>query len=288
MKDTLRGLKLTTVCEEARCPNIGECWGGKADADGKATPSTATIMLLGDKCTRACKFCSVGTARNPPPPDVNEPENTATAIAAWGVDYIVLTSVDRDDLADGGSAHFARTVQLIKLKSPHVLVECLTPDYHGDMAAVTTVATSGLDVYAHNVETVRDLQMYVRDPRANYEQSLSVLAHAKSVAPHVVTKSSLMLGLGERDDEIEQTMRDLRAISVDCLTLGQYMQPTKRHLLVKEYITPAKFAHWQQVGESMGFAYVAAGPLVRSSYRAGEFFIKNFVDQKRRRHTATV
>ncbi|XP_076467724.1 lipoyl synthase, mitochondrial-like [Babylonia areolata] len=275
LKSSLRNLKLHTVCEEAKCPNIGECWGG---ASGTAT---ATIMVLGDTCTRGCRFCSVKTAKNPPPPDPNEPVHTAQAISEWGLDYVVLTSVDRDDMPDGGAAHFAQTVMEIKQRKPEVLVECLTPDFRGDLVAVDTVANSGLDVYAHNVETVAELQRLVRDPRANYQQSLGVLKRAKEGRPQMVTKTSLMLGLGETDDQILRVMEDLRKIDVDCLTLGQYMQPTKRHLKVKEYLHPDKFHHWEEVGNKMGFAYTASGPLVRSSYKAGEFFIKNLLEKKR-------
>ncbi|XP_005093392.1 lipoyl synthase, mitochondrial [Aplysia californica] len=276
LKKSLRNLNLHTVCEEARCPNIGECWGG-----GEHATATATIMVLGDTCTRGCRFCSVKTARNPPPPDPEEPVNTAAAIAEWGLDYVVLTSVDRDDMPDGGAAHFAQTVREIKSRNSSILVECLTPDFRGDMEAVTVVADSGLDVYAHNVETVEAMQWMVRDPRANYAQSMAVLTHVKKRHPKMVTKTSIMLGLGETDDQILQTMEDLRKIDVDCLTLGQYMQPTKRHLKVKEYVHPDKFQYWQEVGDKLGFAYTASGPLVRSSYKAGEFFLKNLLEQRK-------
>ncbi|XP_077984180.1 lipoyl synthase, mitochondrial-like [Glandiceps talaboti] len=275
LKKQLRSLKLHTVCEEARCPNIGECWGG-----GEHETATATIMVLGDTCTRGCMFCSVKTARAPPPPDANEPINTAEAIASWGLDYVVLTSVDRDDIKDGGASHFAQTVIEVKKRNPELLVECLTPDFRGDLDAVATVAKSGLNVYAHNVETVEALQRAVRDPRANYKQSLSVLEHVKKVTPQMLTKTSIMLGLGERDDEVLQTMKDLRSINVDCVTLGQYMQPTKRHLKVKEYVTPEKFKYWEEMGNQLGFVYTASGPLVRSSYKAGEFFIQNILKKK--------
>nr|XP_011440930.2 lipoyl synthase, mitochondrial [Crassostrea gigas] len=276
LKENLRDLKLHTVCEEAKCPNIGECWGG---AKGTAT---ATIMVLGDTCTRGCRFCSVKTARNPPPPDPLEPVNTAKAIASWGLDYVVLTSVDRDDLPDGGAAHFAETVREIKKSKSEMLVECLTPDFRGNMDCVATVAESGLDVYAHNVETVEDLQWLVRDPRANYQQSLEVLKFVKSHTPDLVTKTSIMLGLGESDDQVMRVMEDLRRIGVDCVTLGQYMQPTKRHLKVKEYVHPDKFQHWEDVGNKLGFAYTASGPLVRSSYKAGEFYLKNLLKSRRK------
>uniref|UniRef100_A0A3B3BZU8 Lipoyl synthase, mitochondrial n=1 Tax=Oryzias melastigma TaxID=30732 RepID=A0A3B3BZU8_ORYME len=276
LKNTLRDLNLHTVCEEARCPNIGECWGG-----GEYATATATIMLMGDTCTRGCRFCSVKTARRPPPLDPDEPYNTAKAIAAWGLDYVVLTSVDRDDISDGGAAHFSKTVSNLKERNPQILVECLTPDFRGDLVAVETIALSGLDVYAHNVETVRELQRYVRDPRANFDQSLSVLKHAKKVKPTLLTKTSIMLGLGETDEQILNTLTELREAGVDCLTLGQYMQPTKRHLKVEEYIPPERFAHWEEVGTKMGFVYTASGPLVRSSYKAGEFFLKNLLKNRK-------
>ncbi|RKP27946.1 hypothetical protein SYNPS1DRAFT_32316 [Syncephalis pseudoplumigaleata] len=272
IRNNLRDLNLHTVCEEAKCPNISDCWGG-----GEHQTATATIMLMGDECTRACRFCSVKTSKTPKPLDPNEPENTAVAISRWGVDYIVLTSVDRDDLADGGAEHFARTIRVLKERSPQILVECLTGDFQGNLDSVATVAQSGLDVYAHNVETVEGLQRYVRDRRAGYRQSIGVLEHAKKVRPGLFTKTSIMLGCGETDDEVLQTMKDLRAADIDCLTLGQYMRPTRKHMKVAEYITPEKFTHWQQVGEQLGFKYVASGPLVRSSYKAGEFFISNIL-----------
>jgi len=275
LKEDLRGLKLSTVCEEARCPNIGECWGGE-----KGT-ATATIMLMGDTCTRGCRFCSVKTARAPPPLDPEEPRNTAVAVAKWGLDYVVLTSVDRDDVADAGSSHIAQTIRELKKEKPSLMVECLSPDFAGDEACVQRVAESGLDVFAHNIETVERLTPGVRDPRAKYRQSLAVLEAAKTCVPDLVTKTSIMLGLGETDEEVETTMRELRGAGVDCLTLGQYMQPTKRHLKVKEYVTPAKFRQWEELGKSLGFLYTASGPLVRSSYKAGEFFIKNIVDSRK-------
>ncbi|XP_056010546.1 lipoyl synthase, mitochondrial-like isoform X1 [Ostrea edulis] len=281
LKENLRDLNLHTVCEEAKCPNIGECWGG---AKGTAT---ATIMVLGDTCTRGCRFCSVKTARNPPPPDPMEPVNTAKAITSWGLDYVVLTSVDRDDLPDGGAAHLAETVREIKKNKSDILVECLTPDFRGDMTCVAKVAESGLDVYAHNVETVEDLQWLVRDPRANYKQSLNVLKFVKSNKQNLVTKTSVMLGLGETDDQIMRVMEDLRKIDVDCVTLGQYMQPTKRHLKVKEYVHPDKFKYWEEVGNKLGFAYTASGPLVRSSYKAGEFYLKNLLKSRRKKEVSS-
>ncbi|XP_047003571.1 lipoyl synthase, mitochondrial isoform X1 [Schistocerca americana] len=280
IKDQLRQLNLHTVCEEARCPNIGECWGG-----GTHGTATATIMLLGDTCTRGCRFCSVKTSRTPPPPDPNEPLHTATAIASWGLDYVVLTSVDRDDLPDGGSYHFATTVMELKKQNPEIMVECLVPDFRGDLNAVKTIVESGLDVFAHNIETVEALTPFVRDRRARYQQSLTVLKGAKEIKQDLITKSSIMLGLGETDEEIRKTLEDLRAMGVDCVTLGQYMQPTKRHLKVVEYVHPEKFKHWERVGNEMGFLYTASGPLVRSSYKAGEFFISSII-KKRKAHSA--
>ncbi|KAF7820381.1 lipoyl synthase, chloroplastic [Senna tora] len=284
IKESLSHLKLNTVCEEAQCPNIGECWNGGGDGI-----ATATIMLLGDTCTRGCRFCAVKTSRNPAPPDPMEPENTAKAIASWGVDYIVLTSVDRDDIPDGGSGHFAQTVKAMKNLKPEIMVECLTSDFRGDLKAVETLVHSGLDVFAHNIETVKRLQRIVRDPRAGYEQSLSVLNHAKRSKEGMITKTSIMLGLGESDEELKEAMADLRSIDVDILTLGQYLQliqnmfslqPTPLHLTVKEYVTPEKFAFWKEYGESIGFRYVASGPLVRSSYRAGELFVQTMVRER--------
>ncbi|KAJ2314560.1 hypothetical protein IWW52_004256, partial [Coemansia sp. RSA 2704] len=275
IRKTLRELKLHTVCEEARCPNMGECWGG-----GKHGTATATIMIMGDTCTRGCRFCSVKTSKTPGALDANEPDNVARALAAWGLDYVVLTSVDRDDLADFGAAHFAHTVRSIREQAPQLMIECLTPDFQGQLPLVEQVADSGLDVFAHNVETVEGLQRMVRDYRANYKQSMSVLEHAKRHKPTLLTKSSIMLGVGETDAEVLQTLRDLRAAGVDIVTLGQYMRPTKRHMKVHEYVTPEKFAHWEQVGKDLGFVYAASGPLVRSSYKAGEFFISEILRKR--------
>ncbi|XP_066583642.1 lipoyl synthase 1, mitochondrial isoform X2 [Prorops nasuta] len=279
IKSQLRTLKLSTVCEEARCPNIGECWGG-----GDHGTATATIMLMGDTCTRGCRFCSVKTARAPPPLDPEEPVNTAIAVTEWGLDYIVLTSVDRDDLTDGGASHIATTVNELKKRS-NILIECLVPDFRGNTDCVRKIVESKLDVYAHNIETVERLTPFVRDRRAQYRQSLSVLEAAKKFNADLITKSSIMLGLGETDEEIEQAMKDLRNAGVDALTLGQYMQPTKRHLKVIEYITPGKFDYWKKVGEQQGFLYTASGPLVRSSYKAGEFFLTNVLKERRREQT---
>lgn len=272
LKSDLKHLKLNTVCEEAKCPNIGECWGGPSP--------TATIMLMGEHCTRGCRFCSVKTAKEPPPLDPMEPANTAEAIASWGLDYVVLTSVDRDDLPDGGSNHFAETVREIKRRKPSVLVECLTPDFQGNKPLVETVAVSGLDVYAHNIEAIERMQ-WVRDPRAGYRQSLGVLEYVKKNHPDIITKTSLMVGWAETDEEIRKTMKDSRDAGIDCFTIGQYMQPTKRHIRIKEYVHPEKFKHWEEMGKEMGFLFVASGPLVRSSFKAGEFFLKNVLNKRR-------
>ena len=276
LKATVKELGLATVCEEARCPNIGECWGGK-----KGT-ATATIMLMGDTCTRGCRFCAVKTSRTPAPLDAHEPEKVSTAIAKWGLDYVVLTSVDRDDLADGGSAHIAQTISLLKQKNPALLVECLTPDFQGNLEHVRAVAGSGLDVYAHNIETVEGLQRFVRDRRAGYQQSLSVLSFVKRAFPHLLTKTSIMLGCGEQADEVLQTLRDLRQAGVDVVTFGQYLRPTPKHMKVAEYVKPEEFERWQREAEALGFVYVASGPLVRSSYKAGEFYLQNVIESRRK------
>lgn len=276
LKRDVKELKLSTVCEEAKCPNIGDCWGGK-----DKSKATATIMLLGDTCTRGCRFCSVKTDRTPAKPDPLEPLNTATAIQRWGLGYVVLTTVDRDDLLDGGSHHLAETVRQIKEKSPKTLVETLSGDFRGDLAMVDIMAQSGLDVYAHNLETVEELTPHVRDRRATYRQSLSVLERAKETVPDLVTKTSLMLGLGETDEQVLQTLKDLREIKCDVVTFGQYMRPTKRHMKVVEYVRPEKFEYWKNVALDLGFLYCASGPLVRSSYKAGEAFIENVLRKKK-------
>ena len=294
LRDTVRELGLATVCEEAKCPNIGECWGGGGDDDGGV--ATATIMIMGDTCTRGCRFCAVKTSRTPPPLDPEEPQKVAKAIRQWGLDYVVLTSVDRDDLPDQGANHFRRVVQALlerdddddEKDDEKLWIEALTPDFQGNLDLVERVATSGLHVHAHNVETVERLTPLVRDRRANYQQSLRVLQHTKTVLgsndndnKSVLTKTSLMLGLGERHDEICATLEDLRNAGVDVVTFGQYLQPTKRHLPVQEYVTPETYDEWKRVAEEdYGFAYAASGPLVRSSYRAGEFFLKNLLKKQ--------
>ncbi len=271
LKGLLRTLDLHTVCEEAHCPNVWECWGG----------GTATIMLMGDLCTRGCRFCAVKSGNPHGLLDLEEPRKVAEALADPGLTYIVLTSVDRDDLPDGGASHFARTIREIKSRNPDILIEAHIPDFQGDLEAVRTVVDAGPDVLDHNLETVRRLQSVARDPRANYEQSLAVLRAAKSMRPHLFTKSSLMLGLGETHEEVLGAMRDLRANGVDLLTLGQYLRPSDWHLPVQEYVAPEAFDELRAAGEALGFLYVAAGPLVRSSYRAGEFFLEKAVRERR-------
>ncbi len=257
--------KLSTVCQEAHCPNIGECWNS----------GTATIMLMGSVCTRACKFCAVDTGNPKGWLDKEEPENTAKSVELMGLRYIVLTSVDRDDLKDGGAAHYAACISAIKQRTPEVIVEALTPDFDGVEAHIETVLDSGLEVFAQNVETVRRLTYPVRDKRAGYEKTLRVLEYAKQYRPDVITKTSIMVGLGETDEEIFETFDDLRAIGVDIVTLGQYLRPTKNHLPVERYVTPETFNHYRDVGLSKGFMEVPSGPMVRSSYRADRVFEKN-------------
>lgn len=263
----LRAHGLHTVCEEARCPNQGECWAG----------GTATFMVLGDVCTRGCRFCAVKTHRNGLPVDDREPQKVADAAVAMGLRYVVLTMVDRDDLSDGGADHVARTIAAIKARDPAILVEALTGDFAGDDGALATCLAGGPDVFAHNLETVERLTPRVRDHRCDYRRSLRVLQRAKELRPGVVTKSSLMLGLGETEHEVEQAMDDLRAHGVDVLTLGQYLRPSLKHLPVKEHLPPARFAALERRALRKGFLYVAAGPLVRSSYKAGEYFLMHLL-----------
>ncbi len=263
VRETLRGLKLHTVCQEAHCPNVAECWGG----------GTATVMLMGDTCTRGCRFCHVKTSAHPLPLDPDEPRHLAEAVSELRLDYIVVTSVDRDDLPDGGAAHFAEAIRQLK-RIPGLLVEVLTPDFQGDAEAVRTVGRAAPDVFANNIETVRRLTPVVRDAKAGYDQTLGVLVQMKREFPRIATKSSIMVGLGESEAEVDETMADLRAAGVEILTLGQYLRPSAWHLPVVEFVTPEKFAAYRAVGERRGFRYVASGPLVRSSYRAGELFVK--------------
>lgn len=273
IKKILRQRQLYTVCEEAHCPNIGECW----------ETGTATFMLMGDVCTRGCRFCAVKSGKPLVPPDPNEPQKLAEAVAEMNLDYVVLTSVDRDDLPDGGASHFAKVIQTIKQTSPHTLVEALIPDFQGSYSALDKVIRAGAEVIAHNIETVERLTPTVRDQRATYQQSLQVLSCLKKMAPHSYTKSSLMLGLGETLDELKKTLRDLRTSHVDILTIGQYLQPTQKHAPVHEFVTPECFEQYKQEAEDLGFLYVASGPLVRSSYRAGEFFVKSMLERSLKR-----
>lgn len=274
IKQVLRERQLVTVCEEARCPNIGECW----------NTGTATFMIMGDTCTRGCRFCAVKTARRGQDLDLLEPQKIAESVAAMNLDYVVLTSVDRDDLPDGGAAHFAQTIRAIKAAHPRVIVEVLIPDFKGDEAALQAIIDAQPEVIAHNLETIQRLTPTVRDPRATYEQSLKVLARVKELDPTRYTKSALMVGLGESEAELLEAMDDMRADQVDILTIGQYLRPTRKHLPVEEYLPPEYFARLQSAAESKGFLFVASGPLVRSSYRAGEYFIKHHIQQKEDAH----
>lgn len=273
LKEVLRERKLVTVCEEARCPNIGECW----------DTGTATFMVMGDTCTRGCRFCAVKTARKGQPLDIHEPAKIAEAVAAMNLDYVVITSVDRDDLPDQGAGHFAETILQTRAAHPSIITEVLIPDFRGDADALNTLIASQPDVIAHNIETIERLTPFIRDARATYRQSLEVLRSIKQQDPTRYTKSALMVGLGETEAELSQAMDDLRAIDVDILTIGQYLQPTKKHIEVKEFVTPEQFERLQKIGESKGFLFVASGPLVRSSYRAGEFFIKNTIEKQRKK-----
>ncbi|MFC7212301.1 lipoyl synthase [Natronoarchaeum sp. GCM10025321] len=266
IKQTLRDRDLHTVCEEANCPNMGECWSGN---DG---PGTATFMLMGHKCTRSCGFCDVETGGGEPL-DPDEPSEVAGAVAEIGLDYVVLTSVDRDDLPDQGASHFAETIREIKRRDPETLVEVLIPDFQGEPELIRKIIDAEPDVIAHNIETVQRLQGKVRDPRAGYEQSLRVLEQVERESD-VYTKTSIMLGHGEHDHEVYQTLADLREADVDVVTFGQYLRPSADHLPVGEYVHPDKFDTWQRVAEEeLEFLYCASGPMVRSSYKAGELFV---------------
>ena len=265
IKSQVNEKKLNTVCEEAHCPNISECW----------SAGTATFMLMGSVCTRACKFCSVDTGNPKGWLDLDEPMNTAKAVQVMGLKYVVLTSVNRDDLEDGGAEHFAQTVKLIKELNPGTAVEALTPDFKGLSSSIHTLVNCGLEVFAQNIETVRRLTHPVRDIRAGYEQTLEVLAESKRINPKVLTKTSLILGLGETDQEIEETMDDLIKNKVDILTLGQYLRPTLNHLPIERWVTPEEFEIYREIGLKKGFLEVVSGPMVRSSYRAERALEKN-------------
>ena len=265
VRQTVDQHRLSTVCEESHCPNMNECWSN----------GTATIMLMGSVCTRACKFCSVDTGNPNGWLDKEEPANAAKSVQLMNLKYVVLTSVDRDDLVDGGSGHYADCIREIKKINPSTAIEALTPDFSGNLQSVATVVNSGLQVFAQNVETVERLTRKVRDPRAGYEQSLDVLDFAKKENSSILTKTSLMLGLGESEDEIKESMDDMRDRDVDILTLGQYLQPTKNHLPVERWVHPDQFAAYREYGLNLGFIEVAAGPMVRSSYRADRILEKN-------------
>ena len=276
IKHKAREMGLHTVCEEAQCPNIGECWGG----------GTATFMVMSDICTRGCRFCAVNTKRIGPPLDTGEPTKLANTIAAMGLDYVVVTSVNRDDLPDQGAGHFASCIQEIRAKSPETMIEVLIPDFQGRPELIQQVVEASPNVIAHNIETIERLTPSVRDPRAGYRQSLSVLNNLKQKDPHGYTKSSIMVGLGETEEEVITAMADLRAVGTDFLTLGQYLKPGTKHLKVKDYIEPEQFDRYREVGEGLGFRYVASGPLVRSSYKAGEFFIRQHIENTQLKRNA--
>jgi lipoic acid synthetase len=265
VKQQVKEKRLNTVCEEGMCPNISECWSN----------GTATFMLMGSVCTRACKFCSVDTGNPKGWLDYEEPKNTARAVSVMGLKYVVLTSVNRDDLPDGGAEHYAQTVKAIKASNPNTAVEALTPDFKGIYTSIETIVNSGIEVFAQNMETVERLTHPVRDIRAGYQQTLDVLAESKRINPNVLTKTSLILGLGETDDEIEKTMDDLIANNVDILTLGQYLRPTLNHLPIEKWVTPEEFNYYRDLGLRKGFLEVVSGPMVRSSYRAERVLEKN-------------
>ncbi len=272
LKNISKTLGLATVCEEAKCPNISECWAG----------GTATFMVMGEVCTRGCRFCAVKTGNPNSWLDHEEPQKLANVISKANWEYVVLTSVDRDDLPDGGAAHFAACVSAIKAACPTIIVEVLIPDFQGQEDPLKTLLASRPDVVAQNIETVERLTHPVRDRRAGYQQTLTLLQRVKTWEPDIFTKSSIMLGLGETDEEVRACIADLRAHGVDILTLGQYLQPTHKHLPVERFVTPEQFKEWQQVAEEeFGFLYCASGPLVRSSYRAGEFFMKGAVEARK-------
>lgn len=267
LKETFRALDLHTVCEEARCPNVGECW----------TEGTATLMLLGDTCTRGCRFCAVATGNPRGAVDVREPEHVARAIARLELQYVVLTMVDRDDLLDGGASHVARTVTRLRELRPDILIETLLGDFDGHRDYVNVAADARPDVFAHNVEVVRRLQRSIRDVRCGYDKSLDVLKWAKERVPGIVTKTSLMVGIGETDDEVLETLSDIRTAGVDLVTLGQYLRPTPKHAAVDRYVTPEAFARYAEAATALGFPYVASAPLVRSSYKAAEVFVRSIL-----------
>ncbi len=258
LKQLVNARRLHTVCEEAKCPNIFDCWSRR----------TATFMILGDVCTRACRFCAVTSGR-PVELDIGEPLRVAESVAQLGLRHAVITSVDRDDLADGGAGMFARTIKAIRRRSPATTIEVLTPDFQGDLAAVQTVVEARPDIFNHNTETVPRLYARIR-PKAVYANSLALLQHVKRLAPEMVTKSGLMVGLGETEDELLDVFRNMRAHDIDVLTVGQYLRPSKKHADVARYYRPEEFVQLKQHAMEMGFAHVEAGPMVRSSYHADE------------------
>jgi len=267
VKSIVESNSLSTVCEESHCPNIGECWNN----------GTATIMIMGSVCTRACKFCAVDTGNPKGYLDPNEPSHSANAVKLMDLDYVVITSVDRDDLSDGGANHYAQCIREIKKINPSTAVEALTPDFNAKLDDIKKVAASGLDVFAQNMETVKRLTKKVRDPRAGYQKTLDVLSTVKEISPFVLTKSSIMLGLGETETEVITAMKDLKKSQVDILTLGQYLSPTRYHLPVERFVHPGEFEFFRDQGLKMGFTEVVSGPLVRSSYRADKVFNQNNV-----------
>jgi lipoyl synthase len=270
LKETFRALDLHTVCEEARCPNVGECW----------SEGTATIMLLGDVCTRGCRFCAVTTGDPRGAVDVREPEHVARALSKMSLQYVVMTMVDRDDLLDGGASHVGRTVSRLRELRPDMLVETLLGDFGGHMDYVDVTVDAKPHVWAHNIEVVERLQRTIRDVRCGYDKSLNVLKRVKARDATMITKSSIMVGVGETDEEVLQTMKDLKSAGVDIVTLGQYLRPTPKHAEVKRFVTPETFASYEAEARALGFAYCASGPLVRSSYKAAEVFVKAFLETK--------
>ena len=267
IKETLQKHDLHTVCESAHCPNISECWSG----------GTATFMILGDTCTRGCKFCNIKTGFPGKKIDENEPYKIANAVKKWGLGYIVVTSVNRDDLPDQGSEHFAKCIK--ELKKENIIVEVLIPDFKGDLICLKKIIDAKPNVIAHNIETVKKFQRKIRDPRANYEQSLKVLKNVKEINKNIYTKSSLMVGIGETKEEVKEAMIDLRNNNVDIITIGQYLRPSKDHYPIYEYIKPELFKYYEKLALKLGFKFAASGPFVRSSYKAGELFIKNILKE---------
>ena len=271
VKATIKKYGLTTICVEGKCPNLSECW----------SSGTATFMVMGDTCTRGCRFCNVKTAAKGQVLDKDEPKKLVQALKEMNAfDYIVITSVDRDDLEDQGSTHFAECIKAVKKEFPDMIVEVLIPDFRGNVELLKNVVDASPDVISHNIETVERLQRKARDIRANYKQSLSILEHVKKLNPKIITKSAIMVGLGETKEEVAQSMKDLRKIGVEIFTIGQYLRPSQKHLKIEEWVHPNTFEEYKRLGEQHGFVGVFSGPFVRSSYKAGEVFIKNFLRGK--------